>query len=77
MSLEMGLHRESVYRPQAGTDLGPDRRFFERQELRRRCFWCVFALDRYVRLFFLPMYLAKTCQNCLHHPGKASGYLFR
>lgn len=56
MSLEMGLHRESVYRVQPGADVGTDHRLFEQQEVRRRCFWCVFALDRYVSLLFFSFF---------------------
>ncbi|KAF8852695.1 hypothetical protein BDZ45DRAFT_599598 [Acephala macrosclerotiorum] len=46
---ELGLHRESTYRSKAQTD-GHEEYLAEQreQETRRRCFWCVFAMDRIV-----------------------------
>ena len=48
MSLELGLHRESTYKPTA-RQKEPDTNELKLGidcEIKRRCFWCVFAFDR-------------------------------
>ncbi|KAF2096429.1 hypothetical protein NA57DRAFT_67175 [Rhizodiscina lignyota] len=54
MCFELGLHRESVYRmkreEQNNSRDDSSISKFEEQEVRRRCFWCVFALDRVVSI---------------------------
>ncbi|KAH8886146.1 hypothetical protein GQ53DRAFT_345188 [Thozetella sp. PMI_491] len=52
MCFELGLHRESTYKLKLGTDSASSAYLaaLEEQEVRRRCFWCVFALDRVVSI---------------------------
>lgn len=52
MCFELGLHREAMYRapvsrpdPADVSSLSPR---YEESEVRRRCFWSVYALDRLV-----------------------------
>ncbi|KAK5273668.1 hypothetical protein LTR96_000268 [Exophiala xenobiotica] len=46
MCFELGLHRESVYyAPEEGAS-GLDEAALESSEVKRRCFWCVVAMDR-------------------------------
>jgi hypothetical protein len=49
---ELGLHRESIYTLK-DLDLGSAEYLLalREHETRRRCFWCVFAMDRYEFLF--------------------------
>ncbi|KAI5464417.1 fungal-specific transcription factor domain-containing protein [Mariannaea sp. PMI_226] len=53
MCFELGLHREAMYRltkpsgPEVVPCLSPQ---FEENEVRRRCFWSVFSLDRIVSI---------------------------
>jgi hypothetical protein len=45
---ELGLHQEAAYiqkRPDADSPIETIERYRE-QEVRRRCFWCVLAMDR-------------------------------
>lgn len=45
--LELGLHRESAYPLKYSSDLGqPGLHRYQQQEVSRRCFWCVIAMDR-------------------------------
>jgi hypothetical protein len=46
MCLEMGLHREQVYRAQKGNVGNISSQQLVAHEVRRRCFWCVVAMDR-------------------------------
>jgi hypothetical protein len=46
MCLEMGLHREQVYRAQKGNVGSISSQQLVAHEVRRRCFWCVVAMDR-------------------------------
>jgi hypothetical protein len=47
MVLELGLHRESAYLIKQTSELDATKlEAFRRQELARRCFWCVVAMDR-------------------------------
>jgi hypothetical protein len=49
MTLELGLHRESAYPIKYTIDLEePALQKYRIQELGRRCFWCVIAMDRIV-----------------------------
>ncbi|KAF2177073.1 hypothetical protein K469DRAFT_604823 [Zopfia rhizophila CBS 207.26] len=50
MSFELGLHREAAYpcNPPHSEDNADSARIFKDQEIRRRCFWCVAAMDRVV-----------------------------
>ncbi|KAK5731450.1 hypothetical protein LTR17_011338, partial [Elasticomyces elasticus] len=49
MTLELGLHRESAYPIKYTIDLEePTLLKYRIQELGRRCFWCVIAMDRIV-----------------------------
>lgn len=43
MCFELGLHREAVYQVARSATSPND---FEDNNVRRTCFWCVFALDR-------------------------------
>ena len=48
MSLDLGLHRESTYKPttlQKQTDIN-EMEHTSDCEIKRYCFWCVFAFDR-------------------------------
>ena len=45
MCFELGLHRESVYTVQH-TSMEKENELREICEVKRRCFWCVFAMDR-------------------------------
>lgn len=51
MCFELGLHRESTYKLTSvpGNPSSAFSKSFEEQEVRRRCFWATFALDRYVQ----------------------------
>lgn len=45
--LELGLHRESAYPLKYSADLDqPSLQRFRQQEVSRRCFWCLIAMDR-------------------------------
>ncbi|KIW28917.1 uncharacterized protein PV07_04770 [Cladophialophora immunda] len=46
MCFELGLHRESVYYSPEPAATEIDEAAFEDSEVRRRCFWCVLAMDR-------------------------------
>jgi hypothetical protein len=48
MCFELGLHRESVYyaMEEANNASSFDERALEDSEVKRRCFWCVVAIDR-------------------------------
>jgi hypothetical protein len=48
MSLELGLHRESTYRRavRQHESEADELKLWIDYEIRRRCFWCVFAFDR-------------------------------
>ncbi|KAI1610528.1 putative fungal-specific transcription factor [Exophiala viscosa] len=46
MCFELGLHRESVYYSSEDGASGLDEAALERSEMKRRCFWCVVAMDR-------------------------------
>lgn len=46
MCFEIGLHRESVYYSAEDATSGTDEGALERSEVKRRCFWCVVAMDR-------------------------------
>lgn len=47
---ELGLHRESTYLlKQQSQESAEYLEALRDQEVRRRCFWCVFAMDRYVK----------------------------
>lgn len=49
MSFELGLHREPLYQVREGQDQHRvDTESFVRSEIRRRCFYCVLAIDRFV-----------------------------
>lgn len=56
MCFELGLHRESLYQTRGDQEVNPDR--LVAAEVRRRCFFCVLAIDRYVSLQFIQRYLA-------------------
>ena len=43
IAYELGLHRESAYSPDTSVDNLPK---LQKQEIRRRCFWSLFAMDR-------------------------------
>jgi hypothetical protein len=48
ISFELGLHRESTYAPKQHREESLEYlEVLRDQETRRRCFWCVFAMDRY------------------------------
>ena len=48
MSFELGLHRESLYQTREGHDQhGVNTESFVQSEVRRRCFYCVLAIDRF------------------------------
>lgn len=50
MCLELGLHREQVYQvPKHRSDSS----VVVAHEIRRRCFWSVIAMDRYVVIIYL------------------------
>ncbi|KAJ5114489.1 fungal-specific transcription factor domain-containing protein [Penicillium alfredii] len=49
MCLELGLHREQVYRPAKGSNANDPSQIVA-NEIRRRCFWCVVAMDRIVSI---------------------------
>ncbi|KAK3061331.1 hypothetical protein LTR53_019814, partial [Teratosphaeriaceae sp. CCFEE 6253] len=47
MALELGLHRESAYPIKHTSELDQTKLLkYRHQELGRRCFWCVVAMDR-------------------------------
>lgn len=46
MCLELGLHREQVYRAPRGNTESLSSHQLVANEVRRRCFWCVVAMDR-------------------------------
>lgn len=50
MCFELGLHREATYRTAGPRRDAADVSFlspkYEENEVRRRCFWSVYALDR-------------------------------
>ncbi|KAL6240678.1 hypothetical protein RBB50_012388 [Rhinocladiella similis] len=46
MCFELGLHRESVYYVSEPGASGTDEAAIEDSEVKRRCFWCVVAMDR-------------------------------
>ncbi|KAB8277113.1 hypothetical protein BDV30DRAFT_245486 [Aspergillus minisclerotigenes] len=51
MCFELGLHREQTYRPTETTNTSDKTSYATIQcEIRRRCFWCVVAMDRYRQL---------------------------
>ncbi|KAB8223246.1 fungal-specific transcription factor domain-containing protein [Aspergillus novoparasiticus] len=51
MCFELGLHREQTYRPTETTDTSDKISYATIQcEIRRRCFWCVVAMDRIVSI---------------------------
>lgn len=47
ISFELGLHRESTYILKQSRQDPENLEALREQETRRRCFWCVFAMDRY------------------------------
>ncbi|KAJ5766237.1 Fungal specific transcription factor [Penicillium nucicola] len=50
MCLELGLHREQVYKVPRGTGSSDTSQQLIAHEVRRRCFWCVVAMDRVVSI---------------------------
>ncbi|RAQ70999.1 putative Fungal specific transcription factor [Aspergillus flavus] len=51
MCFELGLHREQAYRPTETTNTSDKTSYATIQcEIRRRCFWCVVAMDRIVSI---------------------------
>lgn len=46
MCFELGMHRESTYRVVQSVETGDVRDLDEASEIKRRCFWSIFALDR-------------------------------
>ncbi|KAJ5306786.1 Fungal specific transcription factor [Penicillium antarcticum] len=50
MCLELGLHREQVYKLPRGTAGSISSKQMVAHEVRRRCFWCVVAMDRVVSI---------------------------
>lgn len=48
LALEMGLHREAVYQVPAGLSASEEDRLRQEVEVKRRCFWVVFNMDRII-----------------------------
>jgi hypothetical protein len=46
MCFELGMHRESTYKTSQQSQSGDFRDLDEASEIKRRCFWSIFALDR-------------------------------
>jgi hypothetical protein len=46
MCFELGMHRESIYKTSQQSQSGDFRDLDEASEIKRRCFWSIFALDR-------------------------------